>query len=86
MVWAQLQAHGIGSPSWLEGRVITEDEFIRGLPVVYEGLDGKTYTASFCRSDGLSYVRVKNGDRVLSQPIMSEREARNFFMNLHVSL
>lgn len=22
MVWAQLQAHGIGSPSWLEGRVI----------------------------------------------------------------
>lgn len=58
------------------------DGFIAGLPVAYVGLDGKRYRAQFRRVP-LSHVRITTArGRRVRAPIMSEADARNFYLNL----
>ena len=61
----------------------TEDEFVAGAILHYVGFDGLAYTAQRLRDrSGIGYMEFCDATgKVLSRPVMSETDVRNFHMN-----
>jgi len=64
--------------------IVTEDAFIRGTSFTYKGFDGRNYTATYRRDSGVRYVQIVDAQTgaKCTNPLMSETQARSFFMNV----